>query len=215
MRRDVVTAYENALFKEIARALDRNGIDAVPVIDQGRRVVGVVTASDLLARLAGARPAPRGHRAAARGEARTKRHAFTAHELMTAPAITVTPGTLIVEAARLAARSRVRSLPVVDPDGVLLGMVARADLITLFLRPDDDIHADVVRDAVIVAMHPEHRLVQVRVSEGVVTLSGEAQTALTARRLVQNTLQVPGVVDVCDELDYDVDDAILPRGPSR
>lgn len=212
MRHDVVTAYENAVFKEIARALDRNGIDAVPVIDEGRRVVGVVTASDLLARLAGAHPAPRGHRLAARGEARNKRHGYTAHELMTGPAITVTPGTLIVEAARLAARARVRNLPVVNPDGVLLGMVARADLIKLFLRPDDDIHADVVRDAVRAAKHPERRRIEVRVREGVVTLSGAAHTALTARRLVHDTLQVPGVVDVRDELDYDVDDAILPSG---
>lgn len=210
MRHDVVTAYEDALFKEIARALDRNGIDAVPVIDERRRVVGVVTASDLLARLARVRPVPRGHRLAAHGEARSKRHAYTAHELMTAPAITVTPGTLIVAAARLAARSRVRNLPVVDPDGVLLGMVARGDLIRLFLRPDDELHAEVVRDAVCAATHPERRQVQVRVAEGVVTLSGEAHTALTARRLVHDALQVPGVVDVRDELDYDVDDAILP-----
>jgi CBS-domain-containing membrane protein len=212
MRRDVVTAYENALFKEIARALDRNGIDAVPVIDAGRRVVGVVTASDLLARLAGARPVPRGHRLAARGEARNKSRACTARELMTAPAITVTPGSLIVDAARLAARSRVRNLPVVDPDGVLLGMVARGDLIKLFLRPDDDIHADVVRDVVRAATHPERRHVQVSVREGVVTLSGEAHTALVARRLVHDTLHLPGVLDVRDELDFEIDDAILPRG---
>lgn len=214
MRQDVVTAYENALFKEIACALDRNRIDAVPVIDEGRRVVGVVTASDLLARLAGARPAPRGHRMAARGEARYKRHACTARELMTAPAITVTPGTLIVDAARLAARSRVRNLPVVNADGLLLGMVARADLIKLFLRPDDDIHADVVRDVICAATHPERRRVQVHVAEGVVTLSGEAHTALIARRLVHDALGVPGVVDVHDELDFEIDDTILPRGAS-
>jgi hypothetical protein len=57
MTRAVVSAYEGAVFKEIAAALDRNGINAVPVIDAEHKVVGVVSTSDLLARVGHVRPA--------------------------------------------------------------------------------------------------------------------------------------------------------------
>ena len=50
MHPGVVAAHEAAAFKQIADALVRNGISAVPVIDDDRRVVGVVSESDLLAR---------------------------------------------------------------------------------------------------------------------------------------------------------------------
>ena len=211
MRRDVVAAYPNALFKEIAHALERNGIDAVPVIDEERRVIGVVSESDLLARVAGARPVPRGHRRYAHREARHKRRATTALELMTARPITVPPSMPIADAARLAARSRVRNLPVVTPSGTLAGMVARRDLIRLFLRPDAEIRAAVVRDVVRAETHTDRRHVQVNVDEGVVTFAGRVRNALTARRLVYDAKRLPGVIDVHDELDFDVDDSVLPR----
>lgn len=210
MSRAIVSAYEGALFKEIAAALDRNSINAVPVIDEGHKVVGVVTASDLLARIGHVRPVPRGHRLTGRSETSRKEHGATAKELMTAPAITVSPSTSIAEAARHLARYRIRSMPVVDRDGVLIGMVSRVDLIKLFLRSDEDICNDVVRDVVRPESYPRHSNVRVSVCEGVVTLEGHVDTALNARGLVYEAAKVPGVVDVQDQLDYDVNDMYLP-----
>jgi CBS domain-containing protein len=213
MTRDVVTAHEGAAFKEVARALERNHVNGVPVIDSDRRVVGIITASDLLARVTGGtRPIPRGHRLAAGSESRRKRHATTAKDLMTAPAITATTRTTIAEAARLTARSRVRSLPVVDAQGVLVGIVTRGDLIKLFLREDADIRRDVLRD---VAQNPivaARGRVEVEVDEGVVTLTGSVDTALTARRIAYDAGQVIGVVDVRDEIQFEINDAFLPFG---
>jgi CBS domain-containing protein len=108
------------------------------------------------------------------------------------------------------ARSRVRSLPVVDREGVLLGMVSRADLIALFLRPDEDIRQDVVRDVVQASEVPGRDKVSVFVSEGVVTLSGWVESALAARGLIFGASQVAGVVDVRDDLEYDISDLYLP-----
>ena len=210
MTRAVVSAYPGAPFKEIARALVRNRINAVPVLDERRRVVGVVSTSDLLARLAGGRPAPRGHRMSAHAEDRRKRHAANAHDLMTHPAITVRTTTPIGEAARTMAHARVRSLPVVDHDGTLLGMVSRADLITLFLRPDEDIRQDVVRDVVQAGTVRGREKVAVFVADGVVTLSGWVESALVARGLIFGASQVAGVVDVRDDLEYDISDLYLP-----
>jgi CBS domain-containing protein len=46
-------------------------------------------------------------------------------------------------AGRLLNGQHLRRLPVVDPDGHLLGIVSRRDLLRLFLRPDDEIAAEV------------------------------------------------------------------------
>jgi CBS domain-containing protein len=196
MTRTVVSAYPGAPFKKIARALVRNRIHAVPVLDERRRVIGVVSASDLLARVTGARTVPRGRRRAARAEDRRKQHAANAQELMTHPAVTVRTSTPIAEAARAMARARVRSLPVVDRDGTLVGTVSRADLITLFLRPDEDIRQDIVRDVVQASTVRGREKVVVLVDEGVVTLSGWVESALVARGLVYGASQVAGVVNV-------------------
>lgn len=210
MSKAIVSAYLAAPFKEIAAALDRNGINAVPVIDEAHKVIGVVTASDLLARVGHVRPVPRGHRFTNRSETYRKEHATTAKDLMTSPAITVSPSTSIAEAARMLARYRVRGLAVVDRNGVLVGMVSRGDLIKLFLRSDDEIANDVVRDVLRAGAFPRHAGVRVTVDEGVVTLAGRVDTALTARGLVYEAQRVPGVVDVHDALEFDVNDLYLP-----
>ena len=68
---------------------------------------------------------------------------LTAGALMTSPAITIGPDATIPAAARLMNTHHVRRLPVVDEEGRLVGVVSRRDLLSVFLRPDDDI----VRDA--------------------------------------------------------------------
>ena len=62
---------------------------------------------------------------------------------MTAPAITIHPDATIPSAARLMNTHHVRRLPVVDSDGKLVGIVARRDLLSIFLRPDDNLVHDV------------------------------------------------------------------------
>jgi CBS domain-containing protein len=121
MVRGVVAAHEGARFSSLVDALARNHIGSVPVLDEQRRVVGVVSASDLLA-----------HGYARSGDVRSA----TAGELMTSPAVVTRPGATVDEATRLAARHRLHLLPVVDGDGVLAGIVTRADLLRVFLHPE-------------------------------------------------------------------------------
>ena len=208
----VVAAHAGALFKEIVDALVRNHISAVPVVDAQRRVVGVVSESDLLARVSGGRLArPRGHRLSAHTETKTKLHAATAGELMTAPAVVCTPDTSIADAARKAADTRVRRLPVIDANGVLIGIVTRADLLRPFLRPDTDIQQHITQ--VIATTHlltPED--VAVTVEEGVVKLQGQIERKLLRDALVESTRAVAGVIDVDDaELSYRYDDSLRVR----
>jgi CBS domain-containing protein len=60
---------------------------------------------------------------------------------MTSPAITIHPDAPVGAAARLMNGHRIRRLPVVDPSGKLIGIVSRRDLLSVFLRPDEEIAA--------------------------------------------------------------------------
>ena len=64
---------------------------------------------------------------------------------MTTPAITIGPHATVPAAARLMSARHVRMLPVVDEKGRLAGVVSRRDLLSVFLRPDEDIAADARR----------------------------------------------------------------------
>lgn len=209
MTRGTVAAHEEAVFKEIVDALSRNRISAVPVVDEGRKVIGVVSESDLLTRVVGETGTPpRGHRRT-RADTRRKLQASTAKELMTSPAVTVTEDTTVAEAARIAARARVRRLPVVDRDGVLAGIVTRADLLRVFLRDDSDIRRD-VEQLIRYGTELDPAAIDVDVEEGVVTLGGDVERKLQAVRLVAGIRAISGVVDVEDGLHCHIDDTRLP-----
>ena len=54
---------------------------------------------------------------------------MTARDIMTKDVVTVGPGAEVDDVARLLIKHRVSALPVVDPDGELLGIVSEGDLI--------------------------------------------------------------------------------------
>ncbi len=211
----VVTAHEGAVFKEIVDALIRNRVSAVPVIDADRKVLGVVSEADLLARVSKAHLVlPRGHRLSAHSDERRKLHAATASELMTSPAYVIAPHAAIAEAAWHAARSRVRRLPVVDDNGILVGIVTRSDLLRPFLRPDEEIRDDITQNLVVGAFMLNTNSVVVEVDEGVVTLRGQIERRTVALELVDNVRGWSGVVDVIDKLTYETDDTLPGSVPA-
>jgi CBS domain-containing protein len=204
MTEAVVTAHEDAVFKEIVAALARNKIRAVPVIDDNRKVIGVVSASDLLHRVVagpGTRPRTRG--------AAQSAHADTAAELMTTPAVTTRPHATIVEAAQRAAHARVRTLPVVDANGVLVGIVTQGDLLRVFLRDDDAIR-DEIQQYASRTLHIEPGRLSLDVTEGVVTVSGRLERQLQVAQLINRIRAVPGVVDIDNQLTARFDDRYFP-----
>lgn len=139
MTRAVIVAYPGATATDIARVLADHDIGCVPVIDEDRKVVGVVSVADLLT------PAPP-------DQPREPWQVMTARELMSYPAITTTVTAPIAEAGVCMARRGVHSLPVVDRVGVLIGIVARSDIVRAFVRTDvadaDQAQAAVARSRV-------------------------------------------------------------------
>jgi CBS domain-containing protein len=60
------------------------------------------------------------------------------------PAVTVDARSTVAGAARLLTKHHIKRLPVVDEDEKLVGIVSRKDLLTVFLREDEDIRAEIV-----------------------------------------------------------------------
>ncbi|MFJ6015880.1 CBS domain-containing protein [Streptomyces sp. NPDC092952] len=199
MSRKVVAVRPGAEFKEIVTAMDRWKVTALPVIEGEGRVVGVVSEADLVLKEElhdrGLGFVERLRRPGAAARAGSGR----AEDLMTSPAVTVGPDASLPQAARMMATRHVKRLPVVDPRGLIQGVVSRSDLLKVFLRSDADL-ADEVRGDVGRLFPLSHDQVGVRVEAGVVILTGEVsdgELIPVAERLART---VEGVVDVRCEL---------------
>ncbi|MCX4530580.1 CBS domain-containing protein [Streptomyces sp. NBC_00841] len=175
-------------FKEITRLLDEFGITAVPVLDDDRHPVGVVSEADLLRRRNAGSGTP------------------TAVDLMSSPAITARPDWSAVRAARVMEEHRVKRLPVVDAEDRLIGIVARSDLLQLFLRRDRAIQEEILEDVLTCALGLSPSALTVEVADGLVTLSGTVPRRSLVPVILRMCQSVDGVVDVIDRLDYEQDD---------
>ncbi|MFI9025179.1 CBS domain-containing protein [Streptomyces sp. NPDC053560] len=187
-------------FLNIARTLAAAALGAVPVLDDAGRVIGVVSESDLLAHAASL-AAPRGPGMFGRlfRHRDQRRLAETAATLMTAPAVEVHVTTPLIEAARAAARSRVRQLFVTDHKGRLAGVVSRGDLLRALVRDDADVLVR-IRECLEARFCPGHPdAVHVEVVNGTVTLTGKLDVALIPQ-LTGAVSAMDGVTEVVDHL---------------
>jgi CBS domain-containing protein len=216
MTTPVVTAGATMPFRHLVALLYASGIGAVPVIDPERRVLGVVSNADLTAKAAGLAAAA-GLRLEYKSRRRERRRAvaLTAGELMTAPAVTVTPAATVTQAARLMIRHRIGRLPVRDPlTGRLAGIVTRSDLLRVYLRPGEEIRAEIQAGVLPRVPGADPRRLAVAVCDGVVSISGRVERRSAVSVLVRATLEVEGVIGIDHDIAFDVDDrySIIPAG---
>lgn len=211
MTTDVAAVREQTPYREIVDVLATRRISAVPVVDDFGRVLGVVSETDLLYKveLVGQPHEARLFEGRRRRQARVKAEAALARDLMTAPAVTTLGHVAIAAAARTMDREHVKRLPVLDDLGRLAGVVTRGDLLKVHLRPDADIRADVVQEVLRRVLAVEEGLVQVTVADGVVRLTGQLDRRSSVQIALRLAVQVSGVVQVVDELGYDIDDTVL------
>ena len=97
---------------------------------------------------------------------------------------------------------KVKRLPVVDAGGYLVGIVSRADLLTVFDRTDEEIHSEIVNDLILRDFLIDPAVFIITVVDGVVTIKGNPETADLGHNLVARIRRVQGVVAVDDELAY-------------
>jgi CBS domain-containing protein len=154
MSRPVVSIAPDTTVREAITLLTEQGFAAVPVVDEFGQVVGIFGESD-----------------AVRAAMVTADHRDgPVSTVMVHPVEVVAPGTDVAIVAERMLAGRLRSLPVVE-EGLLIGMVARRDLLRTLVR-DDDVIAAGVR-ALLDDYAGSRRHWNIEVVKGVVLLSGE------------------------------------------
>jgi CBS domain-containing protein len=205
MTTQVISVRKDASFKDMAAMLRSSRISAFPVIDDAGRVIGVVSAGDLLVKEAVLADGTSILAALRHIREDDKAAGVTAGDLMTAPAITIRPDASVVDAARLMYDRRVKRLPVVNAAGRLMGIVSRVDVLAVFNRPDDEIRSEVIHEVLpgVVAGSPTG--FEVTVADGIVTISGSLASGQVAHTILDAVRHVQGVVAVRDRFSYAAD----------
>ena len=203
----VVSVDQTTSYRSVVDLLIENRFSAVPVVDDFRRVAGVVSETDLLRKIEYAGDTePRLFEGRRRRGERGKALARTAGDLMTTPPVVVLTGTSIAAAARHMDRENVKRLPVVDDLGRLVGIVSRSDLLKVHLRTDDEIRTDIETGVLRPYLADGTASVEVTVAGGVVRITGGIRRSSDVGLVFRLARQVAGVVEVTGALSYQIDD---------
>jgi CBS domain-containing protein len=202
MTTQVVAVKLGASFKEMAARLRENRISAFPVIDDDGKVIGVVSEADMLAKEVLDADHAGTITAMLQRREQDKADGLTARDLMTHPAVTVTPDDSVEQAARLMYTLRLKRLPVIDRSGGLVGIISRTDVLAVYDRPDDEIRQEIIDNANVPGFLLDPDLFTVDVQAGVVTLAGSPDSVEVGHDLVRKIRHVQGVVAVRDRLSY-------------
>jgi len=208
----VVFVKQDTTYKDMAARLREHRVSAFPVLDDEDRVIGVVSEADLLAKeaLEGEVPGLIGELLHHREQA--KAAGVTAADLMTRPPITITADESAAHAARLMHGSHVKRLPVVTADGRLIGIVSRADVLSVYSRPDEEIRREITGELSAHAFLIDPRFT-VTVKDGIVTIEGKPETSTVGRDVIASIRHVEGVVAVRDRLSYPPAERPTSPGP--
>jgi len=102
-----------ASVREAARLMEEEDVGSLPVVEEGARLVGIVTDRDIAVRVVGGGLDPETARVG---------------EIASADVVALSPEHDLDEALGLMAREKVRRLPIVVGENELVGMLAQADI---------------------------------------------------------------------------------------
>ncbi|MEJ2032939.1 MAG: CBS domain-containing protein [Deltaproteobacteria bacterium] len=143
MTREVITVTPEMPVEKLANLLWENRISGAPVIDESGRLVAVATESDLIdqtkkihiptvaAILDSVIILENPHKL---DEEIRKMAGSRVKDIATQKLITVTEETPLDEIASIMARKRVHTLPVLDTEGKLVGVIGKSDIIKTYIR---------------------------------------------------------------------------------
>jgi CBS domain-containing protein len=204
MTADVVAVRADAPYRNVAAMFRMHRVSGFPVVDDDRKVVGVVSETDLLADgaldpAAGVHPSlpswlPHRKQVPAGGP--------TAGDLVTRPAVTIGLDDLARHSARLMYSRKLGRLPVVDRDGRLAGIVTRADVLSVFTRPDEEIRREITQDVIMDGFFFDPAPLTVTVKDGIVTLAGALGSGILGTNIANQVQRLEGVVAVRDLFTY-------------
>jgi CBS domain-containing membrane protein len=135
MRTGITPLHPGMHLDEAAKALVSSGYKALPVVDTDGRVIGMLTENDFLRRLnVGTFLQLLLSMLDEEFELKHRCHETPVSKAMTAPAVTVSENAGFAETIAAFRHHQGRSMPVVDGDGRLLGLLLRKDFISASQR---------------------------------------------------------------------------------
>jgi CBS domain-containing protein len=204
---DVVTIGPDAMLKEAASIMVRAGVSGLPVLDDRRRVIGIITEADFVT-VEAERSWGRQRRRLLPGfmDSQAPPDARLVKDAMTTNPHGIDRESSVTEAARKMTELKVKRLPVVLPDGTLDGIISRADVMGAFARSDEELKEAVEREVIEDVLDLGEGDIDVAVIDGVVMLKGTVPTKFDARLLEELVVRVEGVVAVQSDLSWLRDD---------
>jgi len=214
MTEDVITVGPATSVREIAALLVRHRISGVPVVTLDRKVIGIVSQSDLLYRAeAGSERKSRswlGFFADPDRIAReyAKAHGQKAHDVMSRPVVSVADEADFADVAGTLNAHGVKRLPVIR-DGNLVGIITRTDVIRALGKlegskpaagPENVALQKAVLDKMRALSWLDSAYVNVEVLNGVVRLTGFIGSEDQRRALRVLAEEVAGADNVKDEM---------------
>ncbi|MFO0990307.1 MAG: CBS domain-containing protein, partial [Hyphomicrobiales bacterium] len=216
MVRDVVTIGPEADVRDAIKLLIDNDVSALPVVDAGGMVVGIISEADLVRReeIGTAKHRPWWLEAvtpaATLAEDFAKSHGKRVDEVMSTTIIAASEETPLSEIAALLERHRIKRVPILR-DGKLVGIVSRSNLIQALAsaRPaaapaatgDSDRK---IRDDLLTQLAAQKwtdfGARNIIVTDGVVHLWGLISSEEERKALIALTEDVAGVKSVSDEM---------------
>jgi len=209
MTASVATVSLDTPFKAVAALMAEHGLNALPVLNKDGQVAGIVSESDLI-RKEEYQDDPAARRPPHSQHHRAQSQSLTASQVMSSPAISISPDASIVAAAREFDRAHVSHLVVTEADGTLAGMVTPLDLLKVYLRTDGEIRHEILDEVITNYLGCDPGRAEVTVTDGIVTLRGEVERKSMVPLAARMARSVDGVVDVENLLAYAVDDTHLP-----
>jgi CBS domain-containing protein len=138
MTKKVIAVKGNETIKNLFKLMDRNAILGVPVIDEKKQVIGIVTESDLIKHFTTLKD-PRGINLLGSivflddindFNDKLKDHcAETVKDIMTKKVVTAKSDITLLDAINLMSKNHINRLPVTDKSNKLLGIITRSDIV--------------------------------------------------------------------------------------
>jgi CBS domain-containing membrane protein len=136
---EVIAVKRQTPLKEVAELMAEQGVSGVPVIEEDRKVAGIISEKDFLSQM-GAGDAKTFMDVVAtclkgKGCVALSIRAKNAEDIMTSPAVSVNEETTLLDITNILKEKRINRVPVIDSEGHLTGIVSRADIVEApFLR---------------------------------------------------------------------------------
>jgi CBS domain-containing protein len=124
-----VTKYESIM--HVANILTEKNISGLPVVDKEGKVLGIITQADILSMVGVGRDHTfKDLLKYMLGEKLPERRVGDlVGDIMTSPALTISPDANVAEAVRIMEEKRIRRVTVVNGKNELLGILTRADIL--------------------------------------------------------------------------------------